>query len=523
MYADVVLGLDHGAFEEALEIAKEDKGVHLDTELDAEDWQALVRALQGAGRGAVGRAFPAGRPRPALGRDRRGVRLVAVGARQGLSPAERHSRRLGHRGQRPGDGVRQYGRDLGHRRRLHPRSLDRRARLLWRISDQRPGRGRRRRHPHPAISDPGRARDGRGQGAVDGRGDARGLMRELARVFDLLERHYRDMQDIEFTVERGKLWMLQTRSGKRTAKAALRIAVDMAQRRADHARRRRCCASIRRRSTSCSTRRSIPTPSATSSPRACPPRPGAASRQGGVRRRHRRAMRGSAGEKVILVRIETSPEDIHGMHAAEGILTARGGMTSHAAVVARGMGRPCVSGAGTSRIDYKAQNDARRRPSRCARATIITIDGSTGEVMLGAVPTVQPELVGDFGTLMDWADKVRRLQGPRQCRDAARLPHRARVRRRGHRPVPHRAYVLRRRADHRVRQMILAEDESGPPRGARQAAAGAAQRFRRDLPDHGGPAGDDPPARSAAARIPAARGGGVRRGRGGRRRRRSRR
>ena len=166
---------------------------------------------------------------------------------------------------------------------------------------------------------------------------------ELARVFDLLERHYRDMQDIEFTVERGTLWMLQTRTGKRTAKAALRIAVDMARGGADHARRRRCCASIPPRSTSCSTRRSIPTR------RAQGDRQGPARlarrrlRQGGVRRRHRREAAAAAGEKVILVRIETSPEDIHGMHAAEGILTARGGMTSHAAVVARGMGRPCVS------------------------------------------------------------------------------------------------------------------------------------------------------------------------------------
>ena len=131
MYADVVLGLDHGAFEEALEIAKEDKGVHLDTELEAADWRAarparykeLVEELWG-------QPFPQDVARAALGRDRRGVRLLAVGPGQGLSPAQRHPRRLGHRGQRPGDGVRQYGRDLGHRRRLHPRSLDRRARLI---------------------------------------------------------------------------------------------------------------------------------------------------------------------------------------------------------------------------------------------------------------------------------------------------------------------------------------------------------------------------------------------------------
>ncbi len=251
------------AFEEALEIAKEDKGVHLDTELDGGGLAAPGRRLQGAGRGALGQALPAGRARAALGRDRRGVRLVAVGARQGLSPAQRHPRRLGDGGQRPGDGVRQYGRDQRHRRRLHPRSVDRRARLLRRIPDQRAGRGRRRRHPHAAISDPRRARGGGGEGAVDGRGDAGGVSPSSPRVFDLLEGHYRDMQDIEFTVERGKLWMLQTRSGKRTAKAALQDRGRHGRGGADHAARRRCCGSIRRRSTSCSTRRSIPTPSAT--------------------------------------------------------------------------------------------------------------------------------------------------------------------------------------------------------------------------------------------------------------------
>ena len=264
MYSDVVLGLDHGAFEEALEIAKEDKGVHLDTDLEAGGLGAARRPLQGSGRGASGRGLSRRTSHEQL--------WGAIGAVFGSWQSERaktyrrlnaHPRRLGHGGQRPGDGVRQYGRDVARPASPSPAipSTGERG-LLWRISDQRPGRGRRRRHPHPAISDPRRAREGRRQGAVDGRDDAGGVTAELARVFDLLERHYRDMQDIEFTVERGTLWMLQTRSGKRTAKAALRIAVDMAERGADHARRRRCCASIRRRSTSCSTRRSIRPPSA---------------------------------------------------------------------------------------------------------------------------------------------------------------------------------------------------------------------------------------------------------------------
>ena len=168
-----------------------------------------------------------------------------------------------------------------------------------------------------------------------------------------------------------------------------------------------------------------------------------------------------AGDKVILVRIETSPEDIHGMHAAQGILTARGGMTSHAAVVARGMGRPCVSGAGALSIDYKAQADAGRRPRDRRRARSITIDGSTGEVMLGEVPTVQPELVGDFGTLMAWADRKRRLrvranaETPLDCRTAREFGAEGI----GLCRTEHMFFDSERIMN--VRQMILAEDEAG--------------------------------------------------------------
>ena len=132
------------------------------------------------------------------------------------------------------------------------------------------------------------------------------------------------------------------------------------------------------------------------------------------------------------------------MHAAEGILTARGGMTSHAAVVARGMGKPCVSGAGTLRVDYAAADHDDGRQDVLKKGDIITIDGSTGQVLAGAVPMLEPELSGEFATLMGWADKVRTLEGPRQRRHAARRAHGAQVRRRGHRPVPHRAHVLRR-------------------------------------------------------------------------------
>jgi pyruvate,orthophosphate dikinase len=179
-------------------------------------------ALQGAGAGRDRQAVPAGPARAALGRHRRGVLLLDEPARHHLSPPARHSRKLGHGGQRAGHGVRQYGRDLGDRRRLHPQSLDRREGALRRIPGQRPGRGRGRRHPHAAEHHRGRAHRGRLRQAVDGRGDAEAFRRIRRGVYERLEKHYRDMQDMEFTVERGKLWMLQTRNGKRTAKAALR-------------------------------------------------------------------------------------------------------------------------------------------------------------------------------------------------------------------------------------------------------------------------------------------------------------
>jgi len=215
------------------------------------------------------------------------------------------------------------------------------------------------------------------------------------------------MQDIEFTVQQGKLWMLQTRSGKRTAKAALKIAVDMAEEglitREEAVARvdPQALDQLLHPTLDPSAKRDVLT-------KGLPASPGAAS-GAAVFDSDTAEKRAAAGESVILIRTETSPEDIHGMHAAKGILTARGGMTSHAAVVARGMGRPCVSGAGTLSIDAKGKT-MRVGDRVVNEGDIVTIDGSTGEVMWGAVDTIQPELAGDFGTLMVWADKVRRLK-----------------------------------------------------------------------------------------------------------------
>jgi pyruvate,orthophosphate dikinase len=281
---------------------------------------------------------------------------------------------------------------------------------------------------------------------------------ELGRTFDLLEGHYRDMQDIEFTVEDGRLWMLQTRAGKRTAKAALKIAVDMvAEGLITEAE------AVLRVEAAALDQLLHPTldPKAPRDviARGLPASPGAASGTV-VFDSDTAELKSRAGEAVILVRTETSPEDIHGMHAARGILTARGGMTSHAAVVARGMGRPCVSGAGSISIDMatRTMNCGGRR---IAEGDRITLDGSNGDVMLGEVATVEPDLSGDFGALMLWADKHRRLK----VRTNAETPADCRVARQfgaegiGLCRTEHMFFDPARITA--VRRMILAEDTAG--------------------------------------------------------------
>jgi pyruvate,orthophosphate dikinase len=229
---------------------------------------------------------------------------------------------------------------------------------------------------------------------------------ELTRIYGILEKHYRDMQDLEFTVEQGKLWMLQTRAGKRTAKAALRIAVELANEKLITKEE-----AVTRVEPGSLDQLLHPTidPNAERQVIATglPASPGAASGEIVFSSDEAELLK-TQGRKVILVRIETSPEDIHGMHASEGILTTRGGMTSHAAVVARGMGKPCVSGAGAIRVDYAA-NTMQAGGVTLKKGDIITIDGSTGQVLTGKVAMQEPELSGDFATLMSWADRVRTL------------------------------------------------------------------------------------------------------------------
>jgi pyruvate,orthophosphate dikinase len=230
--------------------------------------------------------------------------------------------------------------------------------------------------------------------------------KELTRIYGVLERHYRDMQDLEFTVERGKLWMLQTRSGKRTARAALRIAVELANE--GLITRREAVTRVEPGALDQLLHPTIdPAAERKVVATGLPASPGAAAGEIVFSADEAEALK-AQGRNVILVRIETSPEDIHGMHAAQGILTTRGGMTSHAAVVARGMGKPCVSGAGALRIDYAAATMT-VAGHLLKKGDIITVDGSTGQVLLGRVPMVEPALSGEFATLMGWADQVRVL------------------------------------------------------------------------------------------------------------------
>ena len=457
MYADVVLELDHGSFEEALEIAKEDRGYTLDTELSAGDLRELVAEYKGLVEDQWGKPFP---------QDVHDQLWGAIGAVFGSWQSERAKvyRRLndipaswgtavnvqamvfGNMGETSATGV-AFTRDPSTGERAHYGEFLINAQGEDVVAGIRTPQYLTRAARERANAKPASMEEAMPE-----------VFAQLAGVFDTLEAHYRDMQDIEFTVERGHLWMLQTRTGKRTAKAALKIAVDMAGEgliTRDEAIGRvdpMALDQLLHPTLDPDARRDVLTKGLPASPGAAS---GAVVFDAGTAEK-----RAAAGDDVILVRTETSPEDIHGMHAAKGILTARGGMTSHAAVVARGMGRPCVSGAGSLAIDAKA------KVLRCSgrevkEGDMLTIDGGTGEVMIGAVGTVQPELSGDFGTMMEWADGVRRMR----VRANAETPHDCRTARDfgaegvGLCRTEHMFFDAKRITA--VREMILAEDEKG--------------------------------------------------------------
>ncbi len=419
MYSNVVLSLDHHLFEEMLDEHKDQHGYMLDTELDADDWAALVvryKALVEEEHGAPFPQDPYDQLWGAIGAvfgswmNQRAItyrRLHAIPESWGTA-VNVQAMVFGNMGETSATGVAFTRNPSTGERRLYGEFL---------INAQGEDVVAGIRTPQE-ITEIARHESGSDKPSLEHAMPA--AYAELTRIYGLLEKHYRDMQDLEFTVEQGKLWMLQTRSGKRTAKAALRIAVELANEGLITKQE-----AVTRVDPGALDQLLHPTidPSAERKVIATglPASPGAASGEIVFSSDEAELLK-SQGRKVILVRVETSPEDIHGMHAAEGILTTRGGMTSHAAVVARGMGKPCVSGAGAIRVDYAAHAFSAGGVT-LRKGDIITIDGSTGQVLAGKVPMQEPALSGEFATLMGWADQVRKLR----VRANADTPNDARV------------------------------------------------------------------------------------------------
>lgn len=406
MYSDVVLGVGHDNFEELLELHKEDLGVEEDTDLSAEDWKILAGQFKAKTEEKLGKPFPTDV------KDQLWGAITAVFGSWQIDRAKTY-RRLNDIPEDWGTAVNVQAMVFGNMGDTSATGV---------AFTRNPSTGERAYYGEYLINAQGedvvagirtpqhltlKAREEAGATPLSMEESMPQVYQQLVDVFDRLERHYRDMQDIEFTVQEGKLWMLQTRSGKRTAKAALKIAVELAgeglidEKTAITRVDPRALDQLLHPTLDPDAHRDVLT-------RGLPASPGAASGKV-VFDSDEAEAKAKEGEKVILCRVETSPEDIHGMHASAGILTARGGMTSHAAVVARGMGRPCVSGAGSLRIDRtKGEMTAAGRVIK--EGDIVTIDGATGEVMVGLVKTLQPSLEGDFAILMGWADKYRRMR-----------------------------------------------------------------------------------------------------------------
>lgn len=458
MYADVVMGLDHEVFEEILEDEKARFGHDYDTDLSAVEWQHVVGLYKKIIEEELGESFP---------QDPHIQLWKAIGAvfSSWMNPRALTYRTLHRIPEEWGTAVNVqtmvFG-NLGSSSATgvaftrNPSTGERALYGEFLVNAQGEDVVAGIRTPQ-SITEEGRIASGSEKPSMEKLMPEAFL--EFKAICERLEAHYRDMQDLEFTIERGTLWMLQTRSGKRTTRAAMKIAVDMVEE-----------GLISEEEAICR----IEPPSLdqllhpTIDPRVerhiigsgLPASPGAATGEI-VFTAEEAVAAESEGRKVILVRIETSPEDIHGMHAAEGILTTRGGMTSHAAVVARGMGIPCVVGAGSMRVDLRNELLIGVGGITLKRGDTITIDGSSGQVLQGTVPMIQPALSGDFGKLMAWADKNRRMT----VRTNADTPQDARAARSfgaegiGLCRTEHMFFEGDR--IHVMREMILAEDENG--------------------------------------------------------------
>jgi pyruvate, orthophosphate dikinase len=423
MYSGVVLEVDHSLFEEILENEKEDKGFELDTDLDAADWKRIAELYKAKVHKVLGRPFPDDVHEQLWG---------AIGAVFGswMGARAKTYRRLNNIPEDWGTAVNVQAMVFGNRGASSATGV---------AFTRDPSTGEGALYGEFLINAQGedvvagirtpqtitrRAREAAGSKRASMEEAMPEAFAQLARIAAMLEAHYRDMQDVEFTVQEGKLFMLQTRTGKRTAKAALRIATEMVRETLiteDEA--------VMRVDPAALDQLLHPTldPNAPKELIASglAASPGAASGEA-VFTADEAERAAADGRDVILVRLETSPEDIHGMHAAKGILTVRGGMTSHAAVVARGMGRPCVTGAGTLKVDAE-RGVMIAGAVTIARGDMLTIDGAAGKVYRGRVAMLLPAVAGDFGTLMGWADARRRLKvranadTPADCETAKRF------------------------------------------------------------------------------------------------------
>ncbi len=457
MYSNVVLGLDHHMFEEILDDRKDVLGVTVDTALIADDWRLVVAEYKAAVERERGEAFPQAPHDQLWG----AVGAVFESWNNDRAKFYRHMHNIpdawgtavtvqsmvfGNMGETSATGVAFTRNPSTGEHRLYGEFL---------INAQGEDVVAGIRTPRPLTA---AAREEMGETALSMEEALPQVFGQFREAVGALEGHYRDMQDIEFTVERGRLYMLQTRDGKRTTKAALKIAVDLAGE--GLITRAEAIARIDPASLDQLLHPTIdPAAARDVIATGLPASPGAAT--GRIVFSAAAAEReGAGGEAVILVREETSPEDIRGMDAARGVVTARGGMTSHAAVVARGMGRPCVSGTGELHIDARAgKMSARGRTFRAGE--VITIDGSRGEILAGAVAMVEPELSGDFATLMAWADDARRLKVRANAETAtdARAALRFGAEGIGLVRTEHMFFDEARIAA--VREMILADDERG--------------------------------------------------------------
>ncbi len=457
MYSNVVLELEHHMFEDILESFKEVNDYKDDTELEAQDWEEIVKKYKRAVEDEMGAPFP---------QDVNDQLWGAVGAvfKSWMNPRANFYRKMHDIPESWGTAVNVQAMVFGNMGDTsatgvaftrNPSTGEKLFYGEYLINAQGEDVVAGIRTPKSITKTQRLAMNEEGQSLEEALPE---VYAQLNDAQQKLETHYRDMQDLEFTAENGRLWMLQTRNGKRTAKAALKIAVDMVAEgmvSQDEAVMRidpMALDQLLHPTIKADFKRDILT-------KGLPASPGAAVGEVVFDADEAEEM-ANDGKAVILVREETSPEDIHGMHAAKAIVTSRGGMTSHAAVVARGMGRPCVSGAGEIRIDY-AKNQFTCRGRTISKGDVISIDGAAGEVILGAVELEQPELSGDFAKLMVWADGARRLK----VRTNAETPHDAKTARDfgaegiGLCRTEHMFFDAERIAA--VREMILSEDKAG--------------------------------------------------------------